>query len=158
MQQTESAGELADSLLVASRALVGIAARSLADIDVTLQQFRALVIVGSAARTTVSDLAAALGTHPTSVTRLCDRLVRKGLLRRMEAATDRREVDLLLTATGRRLVERVTARRRADLAAIAADMPPREADAAVAALRSFAEAAHDVVGSVDLFGWQAADG
>ena len=157
MQQTESEG-LVDALLLASRALVGIAARSLADLDVTLQQFRALVVIGSAARTTVSDLAAVLGTHPTSVTRLCDRLVRKRLLRRSEGVSDRREVDLVLTASGRRLLEGVTARRRADLAAITAGMAPGEADAAVTALRAFAAAAHDVVGPVDLFGWQAEEG
>jgi len=145
--------EVTDALLVASRALVGVAARSLADIDVTLPQFRALVLIGSRSRTTVSDLAAALGSHPTSVTRLCDRLVRRRLIRRSEAAEDRRETDLHLTAAGRRLVERVTDRRRRDLAVIASRMSDDEAQAAVGAFKAFAAAAEQSHATADLFGW-----
>src|SRR5215218_8058102 len=79
-----------DALLDASRALVGVAARSLADVeDVTVPQFRALVLISSRARTTVSDLATALGIHPTSASRLCDRLVRKRLVNRVEGVDDR---------------------------------------------------------------------
>ncbi|MCA1587776.1 MAG: MarR family transcriptional regulator [Chloroflexi bacterium] len=155
MKQTS--GELGDALLLASRALVGVAARSLADEDsVTLPQFRALVLLGTRPRTTVSDLAQALGVHSTTATRLCDRLVRKRLIRRTEAAEDRRETDLHLTAAGRRLLERVTERRRRDLAAIAARMGEFEARAAVAALEAFAAAADEAASEADLFGWQVA--
>jgi DNA-binding MarR family transcriptional regulator len=148
--------ELADALLSSSRALVGVAARSLADVgDVTLPQFRALVLIESRPRTTVSDLATALGVHPTTATRLCDRLVRKRLIRRHEAAEDRRETDLQLSAGGRRLVERVTARRRQDLAVIAERMGADEAVAAIRALEAFAAAAGHAA-EADLFGWDSA--
>jgi DNA-binding MarR family transcriptional regulator len=132
-----------------------VAARSLADVDdVTLAQFRALVLIGSRPRTTVSDLAGALSVHSTSATRLCDRLVRKRLIGRREAAGDRRETDLYLTAAGRRLVDRVTRRRREALAAIAARMDPGQAAAAIDALEAFADAAEESVAEADLFGWQ----
>lgn len=148
---------LGDALLRASRALVGVAARSLADLDdVTLPQFRALVLIGSRPRTTVSDLAAALGVHSTTVSRMCDRLVRKRLIRRAEATEDRRETDLHLAAAGRRLVDRVTTRRRQDFAAIARRMAPENAAAAVAALEAFAAAADGSPGEADLFGWDEA--
>ncbi|MFN2624781.1 MAG: MarR family transcriptional regulator [Mycobacteriales bacterium] len=143
---------------MASRALVGVAARSLADVDeITLPQFRALVFVSSRERTTVSDLATALGVHSTSATRLCDRLVRKRLLRRSEAADDRRQTDLHLTVAGRRLVERVTERRRRDLGAIAERMGAEAAGAAIAALEAFSAAADGRPGEADLFGWNPAE-
>ncbi len=155
MQALENHDEIGRALLRASRALVGIAARSLADIDdVTLPQFRALVVLSSPNTTTsVSTLAAALDIHPTTATRLCDRLVDKKLLRRDPHPDDRRTIDLHLTTTGRRLVARVTARRRRDLFAVAARMPAPAARAAVDALEAFADAAGESSESVDLFGW-----
>lgn len=147
-------GEVGLALLRASRVLVGIAARSLADVDeVTLPQFRALVVISSPVTTTVSTLAQALDIHPTTTTRLCDRLVDKGLLRRDPHPGDRRTVELHLTTPGRRLVQEVTARRQRDLTAIATRMPPIAARAAIGALRAFADAAGESFESIDLFGW-----
>jgi DNA-binding MarR family transcriptional regulator len=145
---------LTDALLEASRALVAVAARSLADVDdVTLPQFRALVVSSRPTPVTVGDLAAALAIHPSTATRMCDRLERKQLLRRnLGVSTDRRETTLSLTPRGRRLVDRVTQRRRRDLAAIAAAMPSDKRDAVIAALVLFADAAADLP-VVDPFGW-----
>jgi DNA-binding MarR family transcriptional regulator len=53
--------------------------------------------------------------HPSTITRLCDRLVTKRLVHR-GAATNRREVSIRLTPKGRRLVDTVTERRRAEIA------------------------------------------
>lgn len=143
-----------DAFLVASRALVGVAARSLAEVDeVTLPQFRALVILAAHPDTTVSDLAAALDIHPTSATRLTDRLVRKRLARRRESSDDRRVVHVRLSAAGTRLVDSVTARRRRELSTIVARMPPAHRAAAIESLASFAAAAGEP--HVDLFGWEA---
>ena len=145
---------VADALLDASRALVAVAARSLADVDeVTLPQFRALVVLTRPDPVTVGDLAAALALHPSTATRMCDRLERKQLLRRnWGVSTDRRETTVTLTARGRRLVERVTERRRHDLAAIAASIPPAQRGHVIRALTTFAEAAAELPG-VDPFGW-----
>lgn len=144
-----------DALLLASRALVGVAARSLADVDaVTLAQFRALVLVAARQRTTVSDLADSLGIHPTSATRLCDRLVRKRLIRRVEGTEDRRQTELHLAAAGKRLVERVTERRRQAINEIAGRMSKDDLAAAVRGLQAFAAAAEQPLGEADLFGWE----
>lgn len=143
-----------ESLLVASRALVAVAARSLAEVDdVTLPQFRALVVLTRPQDVTVGDLADALAVQPSTATRLCDRLERKRLVRRYPGtSTDRRETTLRLTAQGRRLVERVTMHRRRDIAAIVAAMSPDDRGRAIDGLASFARAAGEST-AVDPFGW-----
>ncbi len=149
---------MADALLLASRALVGVAARSLADADdVTLPQFRALVLVSARPRTTMSDLAGALGIHSTSATRLCDRLVGKALLRRVVGVEDRREIELRLSAAGRRLVDRVTERRRQDLAVIAKRMGDRDASEAIRVLQAFADASDGAADEAAVLGWETAN-
>jgi DNA-binding MarR family transcriptional regulator len=152
-QVVEPDDPLVDSLLAASRGLVGIAARSLASTeDVTLPQYRALVLIASRPFTTVSDLAAALGIHPTTATRLCDRLVRKRYIRRAEGTEDRRNTELHLAAAGRRLVDRVTTTRRRDIATIASRMDRDDVEDLVRILDAFSGAANEL-GADDLFGW-----
>jgi DNA-binding MarR family transcriptional regulator len=153
MQPAAKLDAVGDALLVASRALVGVAARSLVDVtDITLPQFRALVVVASRERVTVNDLAASLDIHGSTATRLCDRLVAKRLLRRERTDEDRRVIHLRLTAGGKRLVERVTARRRADLTTIASRMPANGRAALLEGLVAFNDAAGEPTG-IDLFGW-----
>src|SRR5437870_30787 len=57
-----------------------------------------------------------------------------------------------LAAAGKRLVERVSNRRRRDLATIASRLSPDQQRQAVEALRAFGGAAGEV-GGADLFGW-----
>ena len=65
--------------MTASRVLVAIAARSLAAAgEVTLPQYRALVVLASRGPQRAVDLAGVLGVNPSSATRLVDRLVRSG--------------------------------------------------------------------------------
>ena len=148
-----------EALLIASRVLVGVAARSFADVDdITLPQFRALVVLTRPATVTVGDLALLLDSHPSTATRLCDRLERKGLVRRRPGVSpDRRETPVSLTAKGRRVVERVTDRRRRDINAIASSMSPVDRERAVRGLTSFAVAAGELPG-VDRFGWSDSAG
>lgn len=150
----EISGEAAvDALLLASRALVAVAARSLADIDdITLPQYRALIVLWTRPGIAVTDLAEALDVHPSTATRLCDRLARKQLIRRTQGTEDRRSTRLFLAAGGRRLVERVTERRRRELAAIVARLPEDVRARTVDSLTAFAEAAREPPGT-DLFGW-----
>lgn len=149
---TMSPSRTADALLRASRALVGIAARSLGDVEVTLSQFRALVVLARWKGMTVTDLAGALSIHPSTATRLCDRLVGKELVRRSQGSDDRRETLVHLTARGARLVALVSDRRRADLEVIAAALPEISRAAVVEAFEVFAAAAGEPE-VVDLFGW-----
>lgn len=132
---------LVDELLVTSRALLGVAAQSLADAhDVTIPQFRALVLLAAQPRTT-TELAEALSVHQSTATRLCDRLVRKLWVRREPVEGDRRQVALVLTPGGERIVTSVLRRRRTAIAEIVDRMGDVDARAASAALAAFAAAA-----------------
>jgi len=132
-----------DAVLHASRALVAVAARSLSDVehDVTLPQYRALVVLASRGPQAPGGLAVALGVHASTVTRLCDRLVAKRLVHRGPSTIDRRTVELRLTARGRRLVDSVTDRRRDEIARIVARVPASQRRAMVRALHAFGDAA-----------------
>src|SRR5437016_4040544 len=95
----DRSGASAEAVFVASRALFGIAALSLAAVEetVTLVQYRALVLLASRGEMNVGALASALSLHQSTATRLCDRLVNKGLLERRYPAESRREVFIALT-------------------------------------------------------------
>src|SRR3954471_14322120 len=114
MHVNSDTDDVGEAFLNASRALVAVAARSVADVsEVTLPQYRALVVLARPVTVTVGDLASALDVHPSTATRLCDRLENKGLVRRQHSSSpDRRETTLTLSPSGRRLVNRVTTKRR----------------------------------------------
>lgn len=132
--------------MTASRALLAVSARSLAavDEDVTLPQYRALVVLGQHGPRRPVDLAAALTVTPSTATRMCDRLVTKSLVVRDRSDNDRRAVTVSLSQAGQDLVREVTARRRAELRALLDPMPAERRAAVVEGLRSFAEAAGEV--------------
>lgn len=135
---------MVDAAMVASRALVAIAARSLAQLDdVTLPQYRALLVLASRGACTSGELAGHLGVHASSVTRLVDRLVAKGLVVR-SSTSDRREVVLSVTPRAVSLLDSVTSRRRAELDGVLRRMPAAERHAVADALAAFAEAAGEV--------------
>jgi DNA-binding MarR family transcriptional regulator len=138
--------EVTDAVLVASRALVAVAALSLAAVEqeVTLPQFRALVVLASRGPVNSGALAEELSVHASTCTRLCDRLLAKGLLTRAPHPDNRREVVLAITATGRAIVDRVTAARRREIARIVARVPPELRGAMVHALQAFGDAAGEV--------------
>ena len=85
---------------------------------------------------------------------MCDRLVRKGLVRRARIVGDRRVVRLTLTATGRAMVDEVTQRRREALVRLVGAVPAQEHAGLVAALRSLAVAAEEIPEDEWWLGWQ----
>jgi DNA-binding MarR family transcriptional regulator len=135
-----------DAVLTASRSLIAVATRSLgaAAEETTIAQYRALVVLASRGPQRMIDLAGALGVAPSTAGRMCDRLVRKGLIRRHRARADRRSVLVSVTAAGRRVVDQATARRRALIEDILAKLPADTQRAAAEALRAFADAAGEV--------------
>lgn len=147
--------DVTDAVLVASRALVAVAARSLAavDPDVTLAQYRALIVLGGRGPQTVGQLADEIGVHPSTATRLCDRLVAKRLITRVQGVDNRRETHIALSPTGTRLVEDVTRRRRSELRAIVRRVPDDLTGPMVAALNAFADAAGEVPEQAWSLGW-----
>ena len=101
----------AQAVLLASRALVAVAAKSLAQIEnvITAMQWRVLVVISRQRGLALNELAAALGVHPSTGTRLCDQLIAKRMLSRRADPMDRRYVVLQtqpVRATTRRAGQR----------------------------------------------------
>jgi DNA-binding MarR family transcriptional regulator len=135
-----------DAVMRASRVLVAVVARSLAEVEdvVTLPQFRVLVMIAGHGPQNLGSVAAALGVHPSNATRLCERLVVAGLVDRADDPQDRRFLRLVLTDEGHRLVETVMQHRRTAIAQVMARMSPSRRRAVSAALEAFATAAGEV--------------
>ena len=129
------------AVLTASRLLVAVSARSLAAVEerVTLPQFRMLVVLSTRGATKLVALADLLKVAPSTAMRMVDRLIAAGLAVRETNPDNRRETLLRLTDEGRRTVEDVTARRRAEIAAIVARLRPTERLALIEALGAFNE-------------------
>jgi DNA-binding MarR family transcriptional regulator len=145
-RNSESPDSVVDAVLSASRVLVAVAARSLADIaeEVTLTQYRTLVVLASRGPQNLVGMADAVGVTPATATRMCDRLVKKKLIVRQSEQDDRRQVRLALTKKGLKLVGAVTNRRRREIVAILSTIAPAEQSVLVQALSQFAAAAGEV--------------
>ncbi len=139
----ESTDTVVDAVVRASRALVGITARALASVsdEVTLPQLRTLVVLSLQGPQTVSALAERLDVHASTMTRMCNRLVARGLVVRTPSAVDRREVVIELTPPGQGLVDEVMDRRRRDIDAVVRRMPTEDRERIVATLDLFSQAA-----------------
>jgi DNA-binding MarR family transcriptional regulator len=126
--------------------MVAVATRSLgaAAEETTIAQYRTLVVLASRGPQRLVDLAAALGVAPSTAGRMCDRLVRKGMIRRHRAHADRRAVLVSVTAAGRDVVDQATARRRALITGVLAALAPARQRAVAEALREFSDAAGEV--------------
>lgn len=144
-----------DSVLAASRVLVAVAARSLSDIaeEVTLVQYRTLIVLASRGPQNLAGLAEEVGVTPATATRMCDRLVKKDLIARSTVPGDRRHVHLDLTARGVALVTTVTRRRRREIGKIVSAINPEERAVIVQALSRFAAAAGEVPEQDWSMGW-----
>jgi DNA-binding MarR family transcriptional regulator len=134
--------ELTEAIILASRAMVAVALRSLnaTDHDVTLPQYRTLVVLVYGGSTRLADLAATLSVSPSTATRMCDRLVRKGLVTRTRDDVDRREVKLDVTDDGRSLVHQVMERRREEVQTLLSGIPEGSRRALVSSLHLLARA------------------
>lgn len=142
-------------VLRSSRALVAIAARSLADVqdDVTLPQYRAIVVLCARGPLGMGELAEELDCSASTATRLCDRLVAKDLVDRSARVGNRREVVVGAAPAGVALVQAVTRRRRIEIERIVNAVPARQRPALVAALRTFADAAGEAPDQAWSTGW-----
>jgi DNA-binding MarR family transcriptional regulator len=132
-----------DVVLTASRSLVALATRSLGVTaeDTTFAQYRALVMLASQGPERVVDLAGSLDVAPSTAGRMCDRLARKGLIRRHRARADRRAVLVSITPAGRQVVDEATARRRELIADVLGRLPVPAQQGIARALLEFADAA-----------------
>lgn len=104
--------------------------------DLTMQQLRVLGVVAREPGLTGHGLGRALGVSAPTASGLVDRLVEKGLLERVEDASDRRVRRLHLTADGSRTVSGVDSTFGRLMAAVIPPIPTEE----LAAIKSGSEA------------------
>lgn len=133
---------LVEEVMAASRVLVALSAQSMQEVDATLSpvQVRTLVVVASRGPMRPTELAHALGVHPSNATRVCDKLVDAGLLNRRENPQNRRALILSLTPAGRRLITAITRRRTRAITKVLGAIPEERRTAVAAAMSEFAAA------------------
>lgn len=138
----ETVDAITDAMLTASRLLVSLSARSIAQVDdaLTIAQFRTMVILENSGEANLAMLAQRLDVQPSTATRMVDRLVAAGLVDRTPSQRSRRELTVTLTRHGHAVVRKVTGRRRAQIGAVVAKMPPAERSGLIRALNAFTAA------------------
>ena len=86
------------------RAMLNSSASKWRDLDISMQQLRAIYFLRDEEEASVGRLAELFGIGLPAASLLADRLVRAGYVERREDQTDRRRVLLSLTRVGLRLV------------------------------------------------------
>ncbi|USI90190.1 MarR family winged helix-turn-helix transcriptional regulator [Rhodococcus pyridinivorans] len=131
-----------DAVMWASRALVGIAAASVAEVEdrVSIPQLRVLVLVGTRGPLSLAVVADELGVDPSNASRTVDKLIKAGLLDRRDAPDDRRKLALTLTSSGADLVQTLSDHRRDAIAAVLKRLTAAQRDDLAAAFDTFAVA------------------
>jgi DNA-binding MarR family transcriptional regulator len=142
----------ADLLLIASRLLVAISARSIARVDetMTIPQLRAVLVVAAAGRMTVENLSNALGGERSATGCVAERLVAAGLVALRPHGKSRRELLVVLTPRGAKLVEDLAAFGRQEWGGVVRRMAPAEQGALLGALTAFTAAVGDSAASFDV--------
>ena len=131
--------------LTASRALLGVVARSISGAlsTVTIPQFRVLVLLTRDGPLRTGELAHRMGAVPSTFTRAVDRMAAADLIERVPSPDSRREVLVRVTPHGRAIVDEVTERRRAELTRILVKLTSEEQAAIQRGLSIFSSAADE---------------
>ncbi|MFF0474766.1 MarR family winged helix-turn-helix transcriptional regulator [Streptomyces sp. NPDC004284] len=134
-----SEGSALLALQRATHATLQVLATELVDLDLTPSETNALAILADGRGRTVSELGAAAGTRPTTLTSVLDRLERRGHITRGTRPGDRRVVVVELSESGRLTADTIR-RTLADVETRALDGLPAEAVAGFhTVLRALAE-------------------
>ena len=147
--------QVTDAVLAGSRVLIAIAARSLsaAGEDVTLAQYRTLVILAYNGPQRTIDLAEQLDVNSSTATRMIDRLVRRGLVRREPHPEDKRATRVELLEDGRAVVAAVTQRRRSEFGRILRKLDAEQRQHLVQGLQALSLAAGEAPEQAWTLGW-----
>ena len=130
-------------LLKAHRALMAVTARSLADSGLGDSDFRVLEVLLHKGHLPVNVIGEKVFLTPGSISTAVERLVERGLVTRLECASDRRVRRVDLTPAGRRLIQRVFTRHERELERMAAVLSPAERAQLAAGLKKFGKRAEE---------------
>ncbi|MGY1439348.1 MarR family winged helix-turn-helix transcriptional regulator [Streptomyces reniochalinae] len=107
---------------------------------VSPSQLRVMYCVDRDEGMNLRALGEALGSAPSSVSRLCDRLEAIGFVERSPSPTSRRELELRLTGRGRAYLTHLREQREEALLGMLDGMRVREREALLKGLRGFVDA------------------
>lgn len=124
----------------ATHATLHLLATKLVDLDLTASEINALGNLADGVGRTVSELGAAAGTRPATLTGILDRLERRGLIIRATRPGDRRAVLITLTEDGAQTATLIHQTMRDVEASALAGLPADAVDGARAVLRALTEA------------------
>lgn len=132
-------------VMAASRLVMGMSARALAEVDesLSLPQLRTMVALEGCGPVKLAELAEVLGVNASTALRAVVRLEAVGLVDRRANPDSRREVILTLTPSGATLVARVLRHRRREVAKLVEAVPPEARSGLVAGLRALLDVAGD---------------
>jgi DNA-binding MarR family transcriptional regulator len=124
-----------DVLLALARMSMDASVRASEDVGgVSPVQLRALTSLRQKGEANLAQLAEDIGITVSTASRLVDRLVSADWVHRAASETNRREISLTLTGTGKRLLRRYDRRRVALLKECLERVPADRRDAVVEAL------------------------
>lgn len=125
----------------ATHATLQLLAAELVDLDLTASEINALANLADGQGRTVSQLGAAVGARPTTLTSVLDRLERRGHITRGTRPADRRSVLIELSPSGGAAAGTIR-QALANLEQRAlADLPPAAVDSFYDVLQALTEAA-----------------
>jgi long-chain acyl-CoA synthetase len=112
---------------------------ALAEVDLSIAQYRALTSLSDGAAA-ASALAARLAVSRPTATAVVEGLVQRGLIAREHSVTDRRRVSITLTPAGRVVVETADDAVRKRLEEILSSASPRQSAQAIHGVGQWGEA------------------
>lgn len=138
--------EAVEAAVEASREMLGVAVTTMADrqIDLSLTEYRTMVILQVKGPRSLSDIAIDLHLSNATAGRAAAKLERKGLAGRHADRYDGRVVVVSLTEEGRALYDETMARRQALFEIVLRDLSPDELVCIARAFRGFAESSWEL--------------
>lgn len=123
----------------ATHATLQLLTAELVELDLTPSEINALGNLADGQGRTVSELGRAIGTRPTTLTSVLDRLERRGHITRATRAGDRRSVLIELTSSGRAAADTIRRAIQGLEQRALAGLPPEALAGFQAVLRALAE-------------------
>jgi DNA-binding MarR family transcriptional regulator len=123
------------------RALLTSTSRKWRDLDISMQQLRALFLLRDEEETSVGRLAELFGIGLPAASLLADRLVRAAYVERRDDPADRRRVLLSLTRAGERLVTDLREGSQTQMRRWMSSLSPEDLAALTRGWRALAEVA-----------------
>jgi DNA-binding MarR family transcriptional regulator len=123
------------------RVLLTSTTRKWRDLDISMQQLRAMFLLRDEEEASVGRLAELFGIGLPAASLLADRLVRAGYVERRDDPTDRRRVLLSLTRVGDRLVTDLREGSQSLMRRWMASLSPEDLEALTRGWRALAEVA-----------------